>query len=162
LAVPIDAKTISFRKASADKGPGEAGIAAVPPKPIDASLVLLVEDEPLVAMMLADMLSELGHVVDGPHSRVKEAMASARNGDIQAGILDVNLGGESIYGVAEVLNSRGIPFVFITGYSAESIDRRFADVPVLQKPIERQKLQAVLSVIAAPVAVPEARAASSA
>ncbi len=126
------------------------------------SLILLVEDEPLVAMMLADMLSELGHMVDGPHSRLKDAMGSARNGDIQAGILDVNLGGESIYGVADVLNARGIPFVFVTGYSADSIDRRFADVPVLQKPIERQKLQAVLSVIAQPMAVQEPRAASSA
>ena len=161
MAVPMDAKTVSFRGSPDDGRHTEAG-DGVPAKPTDASLILLVEDEPLVAMMLADMLSELGHMVDGPHSRLKDAMGSARNGDIQAGILDVNLGGESIYGVADILNARGIPFVFVTGYSADSIDRRFADVPVLQKPIERQKLQAVLSVIAQPMAVQEPRAASSA
>jgi PAS domain S-box-containing protein len=160
MTVPIDAKTVSFRKSPDEARRTETGVA--PAKPTETSLILLVEDEPLVAMMLADMLSELGHMVDGPHSRLKDAMGSARHGDIQAGILDVNLGGESIYVVADILNARGIPFVFVTGYSADSIDRRFADVPVLQKPIERQKLQAVLSVITQPMAVHEPRAASSA
>jgi two-component sensor histidine kinase/DNA-binding response OmpR family regulator len=162
MAVPMDAKTVSFRKSGDEGKRAEPGSIAAAAKPHDASLILLVEDEPLVAMMLADMLSELGHMVDGPHSRLKDAIGSARNGDIQAGILDVNLGGESIYGVADILNSRGIPFVFVTGYSADSIDRRFADVPVLQKPIERQKLQAVLAVIAQPMAMQQPRAASSA
>jgi PAS domain S-box-containing protein len=161
MAVPMDAKTVSFRKSHDDRRRSEVGDLGVAAKAMDASLILLVEDEPLVAMMLADMLSELGHVVDGPYSRLKDAMGSARNGDIQAGILDVNLGGESIYGVAEVLTARGIPFVFVTGYSADSIDRRFAEVPVLQKPIERQKLQAALSTIAQPMAVQESRAVSS-
>jgi two-component sensor histidine kinase/DNA-binding response OmpR family regulator len=161
MAVPMDAKTVSFRKSHDDRRRTEVGSVGVPAKATDASLILLVEDEPLVAMMLADMLSELGHVVDGPYSRLKDAMGPARNGDIQAGILDVNLGGESIYGVADVLIARGIPFVFVTGYSADSIDRRFAEVPVLQKPIERQKLQLALSTIAQPMAVQEPRAASS-
>ena len=162
MTVPIDAKMVSFRKPLDDAKRADAAGAIAPLTPADGNLILLVEDEPLVAMMLADMLSELGHTVDGPHSRLKDAMGSARNGDIQAGILDVNLGGESIYALAEVLSGREIPFVFVTGYSADSIDRRFAHVPVLQKPIEPQKLHAVLALIAKPTAIHESRAASSA
>jgi two-component SAPR family response regulator len=113
-------------------------------------------------MMLADMLSELGHMVDGPYSRLTDAVAAARNGDIQAGVLDVNLGGDSIYTVADILTARCIPFVFVTGYGADSIDRRFADVPVLQKPIERQKLHAALAGMSRPVEMQERLAAKSA
>jgi hypothetical protein len=58
-------------------------------------------------------------------------------------VLDVNLDGEVVYPVADAVVERGLPFVFVTGYSAEGIDRRFAQVPVLQKPIERQMLQSV-------------------
>jgi two-component sensor histidine kinase/DNA-binding response OmpR family regulator len=161
LSVPRDAKTEPLRKAP-DESVYSIGGGASTTQSGAASLVLLVEDEPLVAMMLADMLSELGHMVDGPYSRLKDAMGAARNGDIQAGILDVNLGGESIYSLAEVLNSRGVPFVFVTGYSAESIDRRFAHIPVLQKPIERQKLQAILAGMSQPLETQPARAVGSA
>ena len=45
------------------------------------------------------------------------------------------------YPVAEILSERGVPFVFVTGYEADTIDDRFSEVPVLQKPIERQMLQ---------------------
>jgi two-component sensor histidine kinase/CheY-like chemotaxis protein len=144
LSIPRDGKAAPTRKASDDSVHAQDDRAAVA-KVTEPDLVLLVEDEPLVAMMLADMLTELGHMVDGPYSRLKDAMGAARSGDIQAGILDVNLAGETVYGLADVLNGRGIPFVFVTGYSADSIDRRFAHVPVLQKPIERQKLQAILA-----------------
>jgi hypothetical protein len=58
-------------------------------------------------------------------------------------VLDVNLDGEMVYPVADAVLARGVPFVFVTGYSAEGIDRRFAQVPVLQKPIERQMLQSI-------------------
>ena len=56
-------------------------------------------------------------------------------------MLDVNLAGQPIYPVADILASRGIPFVFVTGYNAEGIDRRYAHVPVLEKPIEPDMLQ---------------------
>jgi CheY-like chemotaxis protein len=160
LSIPRDGKSAPLKrfedgqKAKGDRGKG--GKAATP------NLVLLVEDEPLVAMMLADLLTELGHMVDGPHSRLTDAIGAARKSDIQAGVLDVNLGGDSIYGVAEILSAREIPFVFVTGYGADSIDRRFAHIPVLQKPIERQKLQAALSGMTQPEVIHESRAASSA
>jgi len=105
--------------------------------------VLLVEDEILVAMMMKDILTELGFSVIGPFSRLSEAMVAAVHEDINAGIIDVNLGGEFVYPVADVLAARKIPFVFITGYGVESIDSRFEYVPIVKKPVQRQVLQKI-------------------
>ena len=92
---------------------------------------------------LRDILTELGFSVIGPFSRLSEAMVAAVHDDIDAGIIDVNLGGEFVYPVADVLVARKIPFVFITGYGVESIDGRFANVPIIKKPIQRQVLQSL-------------------
>ena len=105
--------------------------------------ILLVEDEILVAMMMKDILSELGFVVIGPFSRLPEAMVAAVHEEIDAGIIDVNLGGEFVYPVADVLTARKIPFVFVTGYGVESIDGRFGHVPIVKKPVQRQVLQQI-------------------
>jgi len=105
--------------------------------------VLLVEDEILVAMMMKDILTELGFSVIGPFSRLAEAMVAAVHDNIDAGIIDVNLGGEFVYPVADVLAARNIPFVFITGYGVESIDSRFDYVPIVKKPVQRQVLQKI-------------------
>jgi PAS domain S-box-containing protein len=105
--------------------------------------VLLVEDEILVAMMMRDILMELGFAVVGPFSRLSEAMIAAVHDEIDAGIIDVNLGGEYVYPVADVLVARKIPFVFVTGYGVESIDSRFGYVPIVKKPIQRQQLQKI-------------------
>ena len=113
----------------------------VAPAKVVAGRVLLVEDEALVAMMMRDILLELGLSVAGPFCTPAEAVTAARDDGVDAAILDVNLGGELIYPVADALAARGVPFVFVTGYGAESIDGRFAHVPILQKPIERQVLQ---------------------
>jgi PAS domain S-box-containing protein len=126
--------------------PGEGGRAgldrdAAVPARVVAGRVLLVEDEALVAMMMRDVLLELGLSVAGPFCTPGEAVAAAHDDGVDAAILDVNLGGELIYPVADTLAARGVPFVFVTGYGAESIDGRFAHVPILQKPIEREVLQ---------------------
>ena len=113
----------------------------------DDKRVLLVEDEPLVSMMLADMLSAFGHKVDGPYSRFNDAILAAKSNNLQAGILDVNLGGEKTYAVANILTDRKIPFAFVTGYGPDSIVSAFAHAPVLQKPIEAAKLHALLQQI---------------
>jgi PAS domain S-box-containing protein len=107
--------------------------------------ILLVEDEILVAMMMKDILSELGFAVIGPFSRLAEAMIAAVHEDIDAGIIDVNLGGEFVYPVADVLTARKIPFVFVTGYGVESIDGRFGHVPIVKKPVQRQVLQRIFA-----------------
>lgn len=109
------------------------------------SMILLVEDEPMISMMLTDMLSEDGQRVDGPYSELDDALAAASNNDLKGGILDVNLRGTSVYPIADILAKRNIPFVFVTGYGADAIESRYNHVPVLQKPIEPQHILAALS-----------------
>jgi two-component sensor histidine kinase len=103
--------------------------------------VLLVEDEALVAMMIQDCLTEWGHSVIGPIGRASDALQAVKECDYDAAILDINLGDGMAYPVAEILSARGVPFVFVTGYEADTVDDRFSNIPVLQKPIERQMLQ---------------------
>jgi PAS domain S-box-containing protein len=115
--------------------------------------VLLVEDEALVAMMIQDFLTESGHSVIGPISRASDALAAAKEGQFDSAILDINLGDGMAYPVADILSERGVPFVFVTGYEADTVDDRFRGVPVLQKPIERQMLQRILLPNVKPAAV---------
>ena len=103
--------------------------------------VLLVEDESLVAMMMGEVLTELGFSVIGPCATAAEATATIGSTDVSAAILDINLDGELVYPVADLLAALDIPFAFITGYGEESLSPRFSDVPVLQKPIDRKALQ---------------------
>ena len=118
---------------------------------------MIVEDEALVAMALRETLDDLGFSVLGPFNRISEAMVALRNNRIDAAVLDVNLGGELIYPLADVLAADHVPFVFITGYGADEIEPRYASVPVLQKPIETGALEAVFCV--RPQALPGAVAA---
>jgi CheY-like chemotaxis protein len=103
--------------------------------------LLLVEDEILVAMMMRDIFTELGFSVIGPFCGLAEAMVAAVHEEIDAGILDVNLNGELVYPVADVLVARQIPFVFVTGFDHQHVDKRFARIPVVQKPVQRNVLQ---------------------
>jgi PAS domain S-box-containing protein len=114
--------------------------------------VLLVEDEALVAMMVQECLGDFGYQVIGPIATATEAAARAKDGNFEAAVLDINLGDGAVYPIADMLAARGVPFVFVTGYDAESVDARFRNVPVLQKPIERDMLQRIF-VVAAKAAV---------
>jgi PAS domain S-box-containing protein len=105
--------------------------------------IMVVEDEALVAMALRESLSELGYSVVGPFSRMSEAILALRNARVDAAVLDVNLGGDVVYPLADVLAADRVPFIFVTGYGADEIERRFANVPVLQKPIEPDALQSI-------------------
>ncbi|MFZ0149046.1 MAG: HWE histidine kinase domain-containing protein, partial [Xanthobacteraceae bacterium] len=109
----------------------------------DQPRVLLVEDEALVAMMIQETLGELGFQIVGPVSTASEALSWARENHFDAAVLDINLGDGLVYTVAEVLEQRGVPFVFVTGYDVDSIDSRFTAIPILQKPIEREMLQRI-------------------
>jgi CheY-like chemotaxis protein len=110
---------------------------------ITGNRIMIVEDEALVAMALRETLDDLGFSVIGPFNRISEAMVALRNNRIDAAVLDVNLGGELIYPLADVLAADHVPFVFITGYGAEEIEPRYAHVPILQKPIETDALNSV-------------------
>ena len=103
--------------------------------------ILLVEDESLIAMMMEQTLRGLDFEVVGPFGSVHETLAAIESEPIDAGILDINLGGEMVYPIARILQARKVPFVFMTGYGAETIAAAFPDVRILQKPIEREMLQ---------------------
>jgi two-component sensor histidine kinase/DNA-binding response OmpR family regulator len=106
--------------------------------------LMVVEDELLVSMLIEEILGELGAIVVGPYGRLADGLAAAKAERFDGAILDLNLAGESADPLADVLLARSVPFVFITGYQRESIDRRYANVPVLQKPIDSAALEGVL------------------
>ena len=108
--------------------------------PIDADRlaglkVFAVEDESLVAMQLEDMLLDLGCDLVGLAMRIGRALemvAAAPRIDIA--VLDVNIGGDKIYPVAERLRERGVPIVFATGYGRAGVDPEWQSYEILQKP----------------------------
>jgi PAS domain S-box-containing protein len=106
--------------------------------------LLVVEDELLVSMLVRRMLDDLGATVVGPCGRLADGMAMAKVERFDGAILDLNLAGEPADPLADLLLARGVPFVFITGYQRDSLDRRYANVPVLQKPIDAGALERVL------------------
>ena len=107
--------------------------------------VLVVEDEMMVSMLIEDMLSDLGCAVVGPASRLDEAMELARAGGIDCAVLDVNLGGQPIYPLADYLREHGLPFAFATGYGDAGLREADRGSPVLQKPFRETDLARVLS-----------------
>ena len=101
--------------------------------------ILLVEDESLVAALAEDLLLEAGCKVMLA-MRLDEAMAFATGDEVELGILDVNLGAERSFPVADLLRARGTPFIFATGYGREGLNGAYQDVPVLQKPYRGDEL----------------------
>lgn len=95
--------------------------------------VLVVEDEPVVAMYLEDLLEALGCETIGPASRLADGLALAEEGGFDIAILDINLGGERSTPIAEALRERGVPFAFASGYG--SPPEGFGEtVPMIEKP----------------------------
>ena len=109
-----------------------------------APRLLVVEDEYLIRMLLEDMLDELGYAVTVAVGSIAEASEHATSGTFDCAILDVNVDGEEIFPVAEILAGRGLPFVFVTGYGEGSLPARFRDRPALQKPFQTERLKATL------------------
>jgi DNA-binding response OmpR family regulator len=113
--------------------------------------VLVVEDEFLVATLIEDMLLAAGCVVAGPIPRLSEALDAADRGTFDAAVLDVNLGGNRVYPVADALSRRNVPFVFVTGYSSGVLPSEYAKRPRLCKPFKMADLLRTLSsVVASP------------
>jgi len=97
--------------------------------------VLIVEDEPLIAMMLEDFLESLGHEVVACCESVAEALGHVEAGAFDVAIIDVQLkDGERVWPVADRLAETGKPFVLATGGHIEPPPARHADAPLLSKP----------------------------
>ncbi len=103
--------------------------------------VLIVEDEILLAMILADILVGLGHRVAGTATKVEQALRQAREGDIDFAILDINLAGAMSFPVADILRQRAIPFVFASGYGVDGLIDGYRGEPVLTKPFRLRDLE---------------------
>lgn len=98
--------------------------------------VFLVEDEVMIRMMVADMLEELGYKVAAEAGDIAEAMRLAESTEFDLAILDVNVNGKVISPVADVIEARGRPFIFATGYGSSGLPEQFRDRPALQKPFQ--------------------------
>ena len=107
--------------------------------------ILIVEDETMIAMMEEDFLQQLGWDVVGLATGIERALTMAREADIDAALLDVNLNGKTSFAVADILTERRIPFVFATGYGADGVADRFRGVPTLTKPFRMDELEGALS-----------------
>ena len=117
----------------------------MPDSSIATPRLLVVEDEYLIRMLLEDMLADLGYEVAAAVGTIAEASELAARGEFNAAILDVNLDGEEIYPVADILAARGLPFVFVTGYGERSLSEPYRGRPALQKPFQAEQLKAVLA-----------------
>lgn len=106
--------------------------------------ILVVEDEGLVAMLLEDMLADLGHLVVATVGTLEKASKAAAESAIDFAVLDLNLNGQETYGLAETLSGRGIPFVFATGYASTGVRQDWQHVPVVQKPFQLSDLERAL------------------
>lgn len=113
--------------------------------------VLVVEDEMMVSMLIEDMLSDLGCKVVGPASRLDEAIALVDAAELDCAVLDVNLGGQPIFPLADILRARGAPIAFATGYGDAGLRDVDRGSPVLQKPFREGDLARVLGELQASV-----------
>ena len=109
--------------------------------------VLLVEDEVMIRMMVADMLEELGYTIVAEAGDIDEGIRLVQSTDFDIAILDVNVNGKVITPVAEAVQMRGKPFVFATGYGAQGLPEKFRARPTLQKPFQIETLARTIETV---------------
>jgi CheY-like chemotaxis protein len=103
--------------------------------PLRDRRILVVEDEYLIAMTLSEHLEEVGSIVVGPVSSVEKAIkAIESNQQIDAAVVDVNLGGAMAFPVADALLARNIPFIFTSGYEGDALRERYPQIKNCLKP----------------------------
>jgi CheY-like chemotaxis protein len=106
--------------------------------------ILLVEDEAMIAMLIEDMVADIGGELVATATRLDDAVAQAAEREIDFAILDLNLGGVLTYPVADLLRQRGIPFVFATGYGAGGLAKGYENETALEKPFTTSTLESVM------------------
>lgn len=117
---------------------------------LEGRRILLVEDQFLIALELEQVLQKAGCIVTGPVARLQPALDLARTEAFDFAVLDVNLFGEKVYPVAEMLESRGIPFVLATGYGPSAVPEDRPDWLVVPKPYDALKVRdLIVKVLAA-------------
>lgn len=109
--------------------------------------VFLVEDETLVAMMIEQMVEELGGTVVRTEGGIAGALdfVAQNHAQIDIALLDLNLNGTRCYDVAQAVDGHGIPLIFATGYADDDIVAEWRGHPVLAKPFRLAELEGALA-----------------
>jgi PAS domain S-box-containing protein len=127
------------------------GDSSIVPARLSPSLpgkrVLIVEDEPLVAMDMQSMLSAAGCVTVGPAGTLTEAKRLLAGEKCDVALVDVNLKGEPIEGLLPLLRQAGVPFAFVTGYGPKVLSKTFEETVTISKPFSAEQLLAVTEVL---------------
>jgi CheY-like chemotaxis protein len=108
--------------------------------PADSPKVFIVEDETMVAMLIEDMLDDLGYTTTFHASRLDDGVAYARTGDFDVAILDINIIGGTSFPIAAALAQRGIPFTFCSGYGRLGVPAVWMDQQCVAKPFSAEQL----------------------
>lgn len=109
--------------------------------------ILIIEDKPMIAFDLKDLLEDAGFVVVGIASKLSKALGLIKIADFDAAIVDANLGGESSRTAAVALEARGLPFVVLSGYSLKQQEPGFPVAQFIQKPCRPEQLISALNAI---------------
>lgn len=125
-------------------GAAAAGGGTIPLSALASKRILLVEDEVLIAVMVSDMLAGLGATVVGPATTIEAGLALAGSETFDAAVLDINVRGERIDPIADLLVARGIPMLFATGYGVAAISER-RNASVIDKPYTQERLASALA-----------------
>ncbi len=114
-------------------------------QPLSGRRVLLVEDEALVAMLLETILEDMGCIPVGPAATVEDGLAMAADAaPLDAALLDVNVAGHQVFPIAEALTTRGVPFIFSTGYGESGLPDAWRGHPTVQKPFTETAIREAL------------------
>jgi CheY-like chemotaxis protein len=109
--------------------------------------VLLVEDEAMLSLLIEECIENLGCDIVGVAACLNDALIKARSLMLDVAMLDVNLNGQLSYPVADILRSRNIPVIFVTGYEAKSLQRQWQDCFCLPKPLGRRAIADALHAV---------------
>lgn len=112
--------------------------------------VLVVEDEPLIGMLLEELLLIFGAQIVGPITHLDQALRLAQAEPLDAAILDVHVDGRPSFAVADILDARGLPYLFATGYGRAALAARYEHIAVLEKPYRAEQLHEALTLLLRP------------
>ncbi len=136
LQQPINALARDARQHSQSRGQAQGGI--------EGRRVLIVEDEPLIGMVLTDYLEDAGCGIAGPAQSADKALQMATEEAVDAALVDGNLAGRRVDQIVAALKARGIPFAFVTGYGREALPVGFDDAPIVEKPFAQEQVISTL------------------
>ena len=111
---------------------------------LDGKRILIVEDEFLLAVLIEETLQSFGCETIGPFTKLELGLKASRQESFDLAILDINLNGTMAYPLADELLSRGIPFLFLTGYAAKDLPEAYRSLNRLQKPFDPNVIRKTL------------------